>query len=99
MIDFGNLQKMVDEKYISVQKHPEVDLWIYNYTQKAQFDRVWNEETLSCRGLILDKENNTSKITINGYPQFSNARYNERIEVELTGKKEDFDGKITWDVR
>ncbi len=53
MIDFDNLQKMIDERYISVQKHPTEELYIYNYTQKAQFDRVWNNETLNCRGLVL----------------------------------------------
>ena len=49
---------MIDEKYISVQKHPSMDLLIYNYTQKCQFDRVWNDETLQCRGLITDLEGN-----------------------------------------
>lgn len=49
---------MVADKFISKQKHPTLDLWIYNYTQRAQFDRVWNEETLQCRGLIIDSENN-----------------------------------------
>ena len=53
-MDINNLQKMIEGKYISVQKHPEADLWIYNYTEKAQYDRVWNNETLSCRGLIMN---------------------------------------------
>lgn len=53
-----NLQKYIDEKYISVQKHPTEDLFIYNYTQKAQFDRVWTDETLNCRGLIMDGKEN-----------------------------------------
>lgn len=57
-MDKQNLQKMIDEKYISVQKHPTEDLWIYNYTQRAQFDKVWNNETLMCRGLIMDKDMN-----------------------------------------
>lgn len=58
MIDFTNLQKMIDQGFISVQKHPTEDLFIYNYTQKCQFARVWNNETMKCRGLILDKDNN-----------------------------------------
>lgn len=52
------LQEMIREGYIQVQKHPEQDLFIYNYTSKAQYDRVWNEITLVCRGLILDAERN-----------------------------------------
>jgi RNA ligase len=49
-------QKMIDDGFISVRKHPEFDLYIHNYTAKAQYDRVWNESTLNCRGLILDGE-------------------------------------------
>jgi len=53
-----NLQKYIDDRYISVQKHPTEDLYIYNYTQKCQFDRVWTEETMMCRGLIMDGKGN-----------------------------------------
>lgn len=48
------LKQMISENYVRVNKHPLYDLYIYNYTAKAQYDRVWNEITLSCRGLILD---------------------------------------------
>lgn len=48
------LKQMISENYVRVNKHPLHDLHIYNYTAKAQYDRVWNEITLSCRGLILD---------------------------------------------
>lgn len=58
MIDFENLEKMIAERYISRQKHPNLDLYIHNYTQKTQFDRMWNNETLQCRGLIMDGQNN-----------------------------------------
>lgn len=47
---------MIADGYVSVQKHPHADLWIYNYTAKAQYQQVWNETTLACRGLILDAE-------------------------------------------
>lgn len=41
-----------------VQKHPDADLYIYNYSRKTQFERLWNEVTLLTRGLILDGEMN-----------------------------------------
>jgi len=50
------LQKMINERLVSVQKHPEANLFIYNYTPKAQYEKLWNEVTLQCRGLILDSE-------------------------------------------
>lgn len=65
-----NLQKMIDDKYISVQKHMTENLFIYNYTQKAQFDKVWNDETIMCRGLIMDKNNN---VVARPFPKFFNV--------------------------
>lgn len=48
------LHQMVQDKLVTVNKHPEADLFIYNYTTKVQYDRLWNEITLQTRGLILD---------------------------------------------
>lgn len=52
------LNQLIEDKLIKVQKHPQADLFIYNYTAKAQFERVWNEWTLACRGLIMDANHN-----------------------------------------
>lgn len=51
-------QELINQKYISVQKHPTEELYIYNYTQKAQFENFWAEEVQICRGLILDNNDN-----------------------------------------
>lgn len=48
------LNQLIADNYIIVNKHPTADLYIYNYSEKAQYDRVWNEWTLACRGLIMD---------------------------------------------
>jgi len=47
---------------------------------------------------LLDKTGEESLIEIVGYPAFSAARYNERVECEVQGKKEDYDGKVSYDV-
>ncbi|MEO8535136.1 MAG: RNA ligase [Flavobacterium sp.] len=52
------LQEMISKNYVRVNKHPKHNLYIYNYTQNAQFERIWNDVTLSCRGLILDGDFN-----------------------------------------
>lgn len=51
-------EEMIRDSYVFCQKHPEADLYIYNYSKKTQFEDKWNEVTLSCRGLILDGEGN-----------------------------------------
>ncbi len=87
----NNLQKMIDEKYISVQKHTEADLYIYNYTQKAQFDKVWNEETLSCRGLIMDGNGN---VVARPFRKFFNLEEQKELPAEEFEVFEKWDGSL-----
>jgi len=54
----NKLDEMVEEGWLISQVHPSLDLTIYNYSQRTQYERMWNEETLSCRGLVLDSSNN-----------------------------------------
>ena len=57
-INWQKVAKRVDEGYINCLKHPTLDLWVYNYSRKCQYDSVWDNETLQCRGLIVDKDKN-----------------------------------------
>jgi RNA ligase len=57
-MNIKTLHSLVEQKYINVQKHPEAELYIYNYSQNTQYEGFWNETTLACRGLILDDKNN-----------------------------------------
>lgn len=52
--------KLIELGYLKVTAHPNDELLLFNYTNKAQFDKAWNEypQLLQCRGLILDKEGN-----------------------------------------
>lgn len=63
------LQEMIDKKYISKQKHPVMDLFIYNYTKQTQYEWLWNEATKKCRGLIMDSGDN---IIANPFEKFFN---------------------------
>ena len=49
------LEEMISSGYVRMTKHPERPLYIYNYTAKAQYEYMWNEVTMLCRGLILDE--------------------------------------------
>jgi len=48
--------------------------------------------------LLLDKEDKVRKEMVQGYPRFSEIRYMERIEAEVVGKKEDWEGKFSFDL-
>lgn len=72
------LKEMILNNYVKVNKHPEHDLFIYNYTAKAQYDSVWNEITLMCRGLILDQND---AIIARPFPKFFNFGESEIQEL------------------
>jgi hypothetical protein len=54
IFDIDKLEHLAGEGWLRRQRHPEADLWIYNYTEKTQYEKHWTPETLACRGLILD---------------------------------------------
>ncbi len=56
MFDREKLDALVAEKWLRCQRHPDADLWIYNYTERCQYEKHWTPETLACRGLILDAD-------------------------------------------
>lgn len=70
VIDKAEYKKAVADKYIKVQKHPEYELYIHNYTDACTWDQAWNNATMSCRGLITDADGN---IMSRGMPKFFNS--------------------------
>lgn len=48
------LNKHVSDGIVNVQKHDNFDYYIYNYSQTVQFQKLWDDVTVDCRGLILD---------------------------------------------
>lgn len=87
------LAEMIQRNYVKVQKHPSHDLFIYNYTAAAQYDRHWNDCTLSCRGLIMDGDGN---VIARPFPKFFNlGEYeNQLIPNEPFEVFEKMDGSL-----
>jgi RNA ligase len=67
---------------ISRQSHPIFsDLTIYNYTARAQYDKVWNEVTSTCRGLIVDAA--SGDVVARPFPKFFNLGEHELDALPL----------------
>ena len=73
----NHYRKLIDEKYIYVRKHPDAELYIYNYSPKTQYDRKWNEITMICRGLIRDEK----QIIARPFNKFFNIEQHEPEEI------------------
>jgi RNA ligase len=52
------LLRHIEDRLVNVQKHPSAELYIYNYSQKVQFMKLWDEVTTITRGLIMDGDMN-----------------------------------------
>lgn len=64
------MRRMIEGGFIRTQDHPSLPLRLFNYTEKAQFSRMWNTATLACRGLIVNVE--TQEIVARPFPKFFN---------------------------
>ena len=56
LFGYREYMQMHDQGYIRENAHPTLDLIIYNYTEKAQYDNEWNNVTTKCRGLIVNSK-------------------------------------------
>lgn len=54
-IDLDLLNKMIEQKYINVQESEQFPgIVIYNYSKTCQINKIWNDVTCKCRGLIVN---------------------------------------------
>lgn len=72
LLDIDRFIWLLDNRFVSAQTHPELDLKIFNYTHKAQYDSsVWvMDDTISyCRGLVVNRD---SEIVARPFKKFWN---------------------------
>lgn len=74
----NDIELLIDQKYIMMNKHPELDLYILNYTKTAQFERYWNEYTLMARGLVINKDFN---VVARPFKKFFNIEEHNTEEI------------------
>ena len=97
IMDTGLLAQMMQEGYIRTQVHPgDPDLHILNYTEKAQFGRVWNDATRQCRGLIvrgLMTVGMYTTVVARPFPKFFNYGENGTDDYDFFARAEVTDKK------
>lgn len=79
------LASMVELGYVREQVHPSEPLCILNYTDKATYEKMWNEVTLACRGLIYNMVD--EDIVARPFEKFFNY---EEIVDHLEVKSDDY---------
>ncbi|MCY0940003.1 RNA ligase [Streptomyces antarcticus] len=69
------LAASIDAGYVTRKAHPELPLSLYTYTRTAQYERVWNQVTTRCRGLVAD--DTTGAVVALPLPKFFNVGEHE----------------------
>lgn len=70
LMNTTRLAELVASHHISRIVSPDGRHIIYDYTEKATYDRVWTPETTICRGLVVEAE--TGRIAARAFDKFHN---------------------------
>ena len=68
--DWKEIDKLIEDGFITKRFNEKGNLFILNYGQKAQFDSVWNIYTMNSRGHIFDSE--TLELVTRPFSKFFN---------------------------
>ena len=87
-IDWSVLNTYIEQSLIVANKHPEYNIWILNYSPKAQSKRFWDEYTMSCRGMVIDGD---GKILARPLQKFKNFEEHDPSEIDMSMDYEVFE--------
>jgi len=87
-VDWSVLNTYINNSLIMANKHPEYDIWILNYSPKAQSNKYWDEYTTACRGLVIDAE---GTILARPFKKFKNYEEYQPSEIDMSKKFEIFE--------
>ena len=85
------LNKYYEEGLVYKQVHPTLPLTIWNYSEKVQYDNLWDEITLQTRGLVTDDEGN---IIARPFRKFFNDIEGRHTPTEEFDVYEKMDGSL-----
>lgn len=80
----STLEKYHKDGLLHKQTHPTLDLTIWNYSPRVQYERLWDDITIQCRGLVT---NSKGDVVARPFKKFFN--YEEHKPEDLPN--EDFE--------
>lgn len=85
------LEKYYNDGLLYKQVHPTLPLTIWNYTEKVQYENLWDEVTLMCRGLVTDEDGN---VVARPFRKFFNMEEGKHTPTEYFKVYEKMDGSL-----
>lgn len=90
------LNKYYEDGLLYKQVHPYLPLTIWNYSEKCQYENLWDETLLMCRGLVTD---HTGDIVAKPFDKFFNieeGKFEPTEEFEVYEKMDGSLGIVFW---
>ena len=89
----ATLEKYYKDGLLHKQTHPTLDLTIWNYSPRVQYERLWDDITIQCRGLVTKTK---GEIVARSFKKFFN--YEEHKPEDLPNENfevyEKMDGSL-----
>ncbi len=86
------LNTYYDNGWLVKQTHPTLPLTIWNYSRTTQFEGMWDEITIMCRGLVTDDE--TGEIVARPFKKFWNIEEAKHTPTKDFYVLEKMDGSL-----
>ncbi len=90
------LNQYYEDGLLYKQVHPTLPLTIWNYTEKVQFENLWDEVTLMCRGLVTDNEGNMVAIPFQKFFNIEEGKFTPTENFEVYEKMDGSLGIVFW---
>ena len=74
----STLEKYYENGLLQKQTHPTLDLTIWNYSPRVQYERLWDDITMQCRGLVT---NSKGDIVARPFKKFFNYEEHKPEEI------------------
>jgi len=85
------LNKYFEEGLVYKQVHPTLPLTIWNYTEKVQYEGLWDEFTLQTRGLVTDDK---GKVVARPFRKFFNIEEGKHTSTTDFDVYDKMDGSL-----
>ena len=90
------LNKYYEDGLLYKQVHPSLPLTIWNYTEKVQYENLWDEVTLMCRGLVTDNEGNIVATPFHKFFNIEEGKFEPTEKFEVYEKMDGSLGIVFW---
>lgn len=90
------LNKYYEDGLLYKQVHPSLPLTIWNYSEKCQYEGLWDEVTLMCRGLVTDNEGNIVAKPFDKFFNIEEGKFEPTENFEVFEKMDGSLGIVFW---